>query len=89
MKKSNVEGITNHDVPESCTAVREDGGEALTTRNIASTPSASAADGGRLGRAVRGRAVKFSCLDNSRNQLERVSEVVSRTGKRGDKADQP
>ena len=30
MKKSNVEGIANHDGPESCAAVREDGGEALT-----------------------------------------------------------
>src|SRR5258708_28906522 len=30
MKESNVEGIANHDVPESYAAVREDGGEALT-----------------------------------------------------------
>ena len=30
MKESNVEGIANHDVPESCAVVREDGGEALT-----------------------------------------------------------
>ena len=30
MRESNVEGIANHDGPESCAAVREDGGEALT-----------------------------------------------------------
>jgi len=27
MKESNVEGIANHDVPESCAAVREEGCE--------------------------------------------------------------
>ena len=30
MKESNVEGIANHDDPESCVDIREDGGEALT-----------------------------------------------------------
>ena len=30
MKESHVEGKANHDDPESCTDVREDGGEALT-----------------------------------------------------------
>ena len=30
MKESNIEGIANHDGPESCTGVREDEGEALT-----------------------------------------------------------
>ena len=30
MKESNIKGIANHDVPESCVDVREDGGEALT-----------------------------------------------------------
>ena len=30
MKESDIEGIANHDGPESCTGVREDEGEALT-----------------------------------------------------------
>ena len=30
MKESNIEGVANHDVPESCVDVRKDGGEALT-----------------------------------------------------------
>jgi len=30
MQESNIEGIANHDGPESCAGVREDGGEALT-----------------------------------------------------------
>ena len=30
MKELQVEGLANHDHPESCTAIREDGGEALT-----------------------------------------------------------
>src|SRR4051794_10518507 len=30
MKESNVEGIANHDVPESCADAREGDGEALT-----------------------------------------------------------
>jgi hypothetical protein len=30
MKESHVEGVATHDDPESCTDVREDGGEALT-----------------------------------------------------------
>jgi hypothetical protein len=30
MKESNVEGIANNDVPESCADAREGGGEALT-----------------------------------------------------------
>jgi hypothetical protein len=30
MQESNIEGIANHDVPESCADAREGGGEALT-----------------------------------------------------------
>jgi hypothetical protein len=30
MEESHVEGVATHDDPESCTDVREDGGEALT-----------------------------------------------------------
>jgi hypothetical protein len=30
MKESNIEGVANHDGPESCVDVREGGGEALT-----------------------------------------------------------
>jgi hypothetical protein len=30
MKESNIEGVANHDGPESCAAAREGGGEALT-----------------------------------------------------------
>ena len=34
MKESSIEGIANHDDPESCVGVREDGGEALTGARI-------------------------------------------------------
>lgn len=30
MKESNIEGVANHNGPESCVDVRKDGGEALT-----------------------------------------------------------
>jgi hypothetical protein len=30
MRKSDIEGVANHDGPESCVDVRKDGGEALT-----------------------------------------------------------
>ena len=30
MQESYIEGLANHDDPESCGVVREDGGEALT-----------------------------------------------------------
>lgn len=30
MREPDIEGVANHDVPESCDAVREDGAEALT-----------------------------------------------------------
>jgi RNA-directed DNA polymerase len=88
MKESNVEGIANHDVPESCVAVREDGGEALTgvragrvlSREIRSTrtptPLSEAEGHTHVVAIARRRAVL-----RGRRPLARAESPCARTGR--------
>ena len=88
MKESNVEGIANHDDPESCADAREDGGEALTgartgrvlsreIRYFGEPTSLSQAEGNTHGIAI----ARCRAAPRGRRPLTRAESPCARTGR--------